>query len=153
MQVLYFAYASNMAEGVMTRLCPGHCLLGAAELPGHRLAFTRRSIRTASGVADIVRAPGQSAWGALYELDAADLAAIDEKEGNGWAYRRRHVGVRLAAHEHEQQAHAYAVIAPQEIEIRPSPEYLRGLLYAAGERGLPEDYVAELAVRCSALAP
>jgi gamma-glutamylcyclotransferase (GGCT)/AIG2-like uncharacterized protein YtfP len=148
-RLLYFAYGSNMAEEVMDRLCPGHRFLGAAELLGHRLAFTRRSIRTASGVADIVRADGQSVWGALYELDATQLAPIDEKEGNGWAYERRRIQVRLACDERELEAHAYAVIAPEDAEIHPSVKYLQGLLDAARERALPEEYVAELAAHCA----
>jgi gamma-glutamylcyclotransferase len=151
-RVRYFAYGSNMAGKVMDRLCPGHRLLGAAELADHRLAFTRRSIKTDSGVADIVRADGQSVWGALYELDATQLAAIDEKEGNGWAYRRRQVGVRLAIDGRELHAHAYSVIAPENAEIRPSAKYLQGLLDAARERGLPERYVGELAGRWATLA-
>jgi gamma-glutamylcyclotransferase (GGCT)/AIG2-like uncharacterized protein YtfP len=150
-RILYFAYASNMAEAVMDRLCPGHGFLGAAELRDHRLAFTRRSIRTASGVADIVRADGQSVWGALYRIDATQLAAIDEKEGNGWAYRRAQVCVWLGAGAGKRDAHAYAVITPEAAEIRPSRQYLHGLLDAARERGLPEDYVAELAARCATL--
>lgn len=152
-QILYFAYGSNMAEGVMDRLCRGHRFLATAELPGHRLLFTRRSIKTAGGVADIVPAHAHSVWGALYALDATQLAAIDEKEGNGWAYRRLQVRVRLAADERELDAHAYAVIAPEEVEIRPSPQYLQGLLDGARERGLPKGYVAELAARCMTLAP
>jgi gamma-glutamylcyclotransferase (GGCT)/AIG2-like uncharacterized protein YtfP len=150
MQTLYFAYGSNMAAGVMDRLCPGHRFLGAAQLCGHRLAFTRRSIRTGTGVADVLRAEGHTVWGALYELDAADLAAIDAKEGNGWAYQRRRVRVRLGPDARELDAHVYAVIAPEATEISPAPPYLLGLLDAARARGLPECYVAELAARSRA---
>ena len=89
----YFAYGRNMGTHAMELACPGHRFLGAAELREHRLAFTRRSLRTGTGVADILAAPGESVWGALYELDDAHLAAIDEKEGNGWAYERRAVRV------------------------------------------------------------
>jgi gamma-glutamylcyclotransferase len=147
MCIRYFAYGSNMSEGVMDRLCPGHRFLGAAQLPGHRLAFTRRSIRSGTGVADAVPADGQTLWGALYEIDAAGLTALDEKEGNGWAYQRREVRVRWGVDEHELDAYAYAVIAPDQDEIRPARPYLVGLLDAGRERGLPEDYVAELAAR------
>jgi gamma-glutamylcyclotransferase (GGCT)/AIG2-like uncharacterized protein YtfP len=143
--VRYFAYASNMAERVMNELCPGHRCLGAAELPEYRLAFTRRSIRTNTGVADVVHAPGHSVWGVLYELDEAMLAAIDAKEGNGWAYQRREVRVRADAAGPLLEAQTYAVIAPEEVEVAPSLEYLQGVLDAAELRGLPEDYVAALA--------
>lgn len=134
-----------MAAELMAQLCPGHRAVGTAELPNHRLAFTRRSIRTGTGVADIVSANGHSVWGVLYRLDDAMLAAIDEKEGNGWAYRRRLVCVRRDGGEVER-AHAYSVIAPEPVEVRPSPEYLHGLLEAARQRGLPDAYVAALAV-------
>ncbi len=143
--VAYFAYGSNMAAGVMTSLCAGHRFLGIAELPGHRLAFTRRSIRTGTGVADIVPADRQSVWGALYELDDAMLAAIDEKEGNGWAYRRGRVHVRPGGGEATQGAQAYSVIAREQAEVPPSPAYLSGLLDAANERALPDEYIAALA--------
>jgi len=69
-----------MAPTVMARLCPGHRYLGVARLDGYRLAFTRRSVRTGSGVADIVGAPGSTVWGVVYEIGEEDLAALDRKE-------------------------------------------------------------------------
>ncbi len=139
----YFAYGRNMGTRTMELACPGHRCLGAAELRDHRLAFTRRSLRTGTGVADVIAAPGASVWGALYALDPAQLAAIDEKEGAGWAYERRAVRV-TAADGGELEAFAYAVIAPDAEHVQPSPEYLQALLDGARERGLPEAYVAAL---------
>jgi gamma-glutamylcyclotransferase len=138
----YFAYGSNMAPTVMARLCPGHRCLGVARLDGYRLAFTRRSVRTGSGVADIVAAPGSTVWGVVYEIDEEDLAALDRKEGHGWAYVREHVTVRLESGT-EQQAVAYAVRS-KEPDVPPSPEYLGGLIAAARERRLPVTYVRNL---------
>ncbi len=142
---LYFAYASNMAAETMARLCPGHRFAGTAELRGHRLAFTRRSVRTGTGVADIVAACGQSVWGVLYELDAPMLAALDEKEGKGWAYERGPVRVHREGDTPARDALAYRVIAREDAEVRPSREYLHGLLGGARERALPDCYVAALA--------
>ena len=132
-----------MGSGAMELACPGHRCLGAAELRDHRLAFTRRSLRTGTGVADVLAAPGASVWGALYALDQAHLATIDVKEGNGWAYERR--AVRVIAGGDELEAFAYAVIAPDAEHVQPSREYLQALVEGARERGLPEDYVAVLA--------
>ena len=131
----------------MELACPGHRFLGAAELPDHRLAFTRRSLRTGTGVADVLAAPGASVWGALYSLEDAHLAAIDEKEGNGWAYERR--AVRVVAGEGEFEVFTYAVIAPDAEHVQPSREYLQALVEGARERGLPDDYVAALAAVAS----
>ncbi len=150
---LYFAYGRNMGTRAMELACPGHRYLGAAELRGHRLAFTRRSLRTGTGVADILAAPGESVWGALYELDDAQLSAIDEKEGNGWAYERRAVRVVPVSASGETsgeagggeiEAIAYAVIARDGEHVQPSREYLQALLDGARERRLPDVYVAAL---------
>jgi gamma-glutamyl AIG2-like cyclotransferase len=84
----YFAYGSNMAESVMAAHCSGHRYLGPADLPEHRLAFTRRSVRTLTGVADIVRADGQSVWGALYELDESDRSSRAGLEDVGGLHDR-----------------------------------------------------------------
>lgn len=140
---LYFAYGRNMSAGAIDAACPGNHFLGAAELRDHRLAFTRRSARTGTGVADILAAPGQGVWGALYELDdERELSAIDRKEGRGWAYERRAVRVLLGGQ--ARGAVAYAVIVPDGAHVPPSEEYMRALLDGARERRLPDAYVATL---------
>ena len=144
MSILYFAYGSNMDAATMERHCPGHRYVGVAELREHRLAFTRRSKRTGTGVADIVASPGKSVWGVLYELDDSQLAAIDEKEGNGWAYQRKLLTVVLHDGAAEHEAHAYAVIAPDDAHVPPSVEYLGLILAAARARGLPQSHLDAL---------
>lgn len=139
----YFAYGSNMAASVMLTVCPGHRYLGAAQLAAHRLAFTRRSIRTGSGVADIVADPAAEVWGALYALPHDALDALDRKEGVDFAYER--VPVRVQTPEGEElEAFAYAVALKEPVEITPSVEYLRGVLDAAIERALPAEYLRSL---------
>jgi len=151
---LYFAYGSNMSASVMAAVAPGHRFAGRARLPAHRLAFTRRSVRTGSGVADVVPDPAATVWGVLYELGAGDLGALDRKEGLGWAYGRRDVSV-VDDEGSVQTAFAFVVLAKAAHEIRPSDDYLRGLVEAATERGLPPAYVASLgaAARRSGAGP
>ncbi len=146
----YFAYASNVSRPVMEAACPRHRYLGRARLPGHRLAFTRRSVRTGTGVADVVVDPEREVWGALYELDEEDLAALDRKEGAGWAYGRQTVRV----HTEDGSAHdavAYVVLSKSPKEIRPSPAYARRLIEAGRERALPQGYVEALAASLAAV--
>jgi gamma-glutamylcyclotransferase (GGCT)/AIG2-like uncharacterized protein YtfP len=142
--ILYFAYGSNMDPELITRLCPGHHVLGVAELRDHRLAFTRRSARTGTGVADILAARGESVWGVLYELGESELAALDEKEGNGWAYQRKALTVLLHESAGQHEAHAYAVIAPEDEHVAPSRAYLELIRAAARSRGLPQSYLEAL---------
>jgi gamma-glutamylcyclotransferase (GGCT)/AIG2-like uncharacterized protein YtfP len=140
----YFAYASNMAPAVIMRLCPQHRYLGVARLADHRLAFTRRSVRTRTGVADIVQAPGETVWGVLYEIDDNGLAAIDRKEGHDWAYTRVTLPVRLEAGGPERTAVTYTVRFKEPAQVPPAREYLDLVIAAARERGLPGPYIERI---------
>jgi gamma-glutamylcyclotransferase len=133
--MLYFAYGSNMARGAM----PEARFVGPARLDGYRLALTRRSIRWQAGVLDIVAAPGQSVWGALFEMDGTDLERLDAKEGAGFAYRRIEVVL-----EDGTSASAYEVIDKEPVEVPPAAEYVALVLAGARECGLPGDWVREL---------
>jgi gamma-glutamylcyclotransferase len=144
MRPLYFAYGSNMDEGEIRDHCPSCRYLGTACLEEHRLAFTRRSIRSGTGVADVLPAPGHEVWGALYELDDKDLDALDSKEGRGWAYAREQKRVRLSTDGSEHDAIIYTVVLKEPAEVPPSRHYLIRLIAAAEHRALPEAYVATL---------
>lgn len=143
MLVRYFAYGSNMSAAVISDACPTHRVLGSARLRGYRLAFTRKSSRWNSGVADIVAAPETTVWGVLYEIDETDLAGLDRKEGYGSAYTRIPCDVSLRGRIHHR-AITYTVISKEPSEIPPSSEYLDTLMKGAEDRELPENYVAFL---------
>jgi hypothetical protein len=144
--IAYFAYGANMAESVMAEHCRGHVVVGVAELREHRFAFSRRSIRTGTGVADVVPDPEHSVWGVLYVLE--DLASIDAKEGAGWAYDRCSVTVWIDGASRE--AITYRVQRPEPAEVAPSDEYVARILSAARARGLPTAYIEELSARAAA---
>jgi gamma-glutamylcyclotransferase len=139
----YFAYASNMAPNVITRLCPRHRYLGVAHLADHRLAFTRRSVKTRTGVADIVQAAGETVWGVLYRIDDNELTAIDRKEGHDWAYTRVTLPVRLEGGP-ECAAVTYTVRFKEPAEVPPSRQYLDLVITAARERRLPGEYIKQI---------
>jgi gamma-glutamylcyclotransferase (GGCT)/AIG2-like uncharacterized protein YtfP len=138
----YFAYGANMSAAVMLVNCPEHRFVGAAVLAAHRLAFTRRSSRTGTGVADVVRDADGEVWGALYELSVGDLAQLDRKEGLGVAYLRETVSVLTS--DGARDALAYTVRVKEPVEVRPAAAYVRLLLDGAAERGLPRSYLASL---------
>lgn len=144
MTVNYFAYASNMAPEVIARLCPRHRYLGIACLSDHRLAFTRRSLKTNAGVANIVQEQGETVWGVLYEICDDELAAIDRKEGYDWAYTRIVLPVRLESSGSERIAVTYTVRSKESAEVLPSCQYLGRVIAAARARGLPGSYVERL---------
>ena len=79
--MLYFAYGSNMNWLQMQDRCPSARFLCRAVLPDYKLAFTRKSIKRGCGVADVVPAPGQTAWGVVYEISNLDVENLDRSEG------------------------------------------------------------------------
>jgi gamma-glutamylcyclotransferase len=137
---LLFAYGSNMAASEMEAWCPRHRFVGPARLDGFRVELRRRSIRWGGGAADIVASPGESVWGALYEVADGELDRLDRKEGEGFAYRQ--VEVDLAD---GRRATAYEVIDKEPREVPCTPEYAQLVVAGARERGLPEEWVRELA--------
>jgi gamma-glutamylcyclotransferase len=144
MRSLYFAYGSNMDAERMRAHCPTSRRVDFACLHGHRLAFTRRSVVSGTGVADVVAASRGVVWGVLYEVGDGDLEALDRKEGNGWAYAREQKSVTLAADRSVQSATVYTVLAKEPSEVQPSREYLERLIAAAEAHGLPGEYIATL---------
>lgn len=144
MRISYFAYASNMDPAVMAERCRSYTAIGPACLEGYELAFTRRSRRSGTGVADIVPAPSSHVWGVLYDVDESCLDSLDKKEGFGWAYDRVAVEVRLAADGSSHEAQTYIVLTKESSPVVPSQAYLDRLIAAAESAGLPEAYVAKL---------
>ena|SRR5664279_3564020 len=147
MPVHYFAYGSNMDELHLREHCPSALCLGAARLDAHRLAFLRRSVRTGTGVADVVADQGAVVWGAAFEIDEGDLGALDLKEGEGLAYARRGTVVTLRSQDAELLAQFYSVISKTDHEVTPSREYLTRMITAAETHDLPPGYVAALRSR------
>ena len=141
MPTLYFAYGSNMASSQLSAWGAEHRALGAAELPDHRVAFLRRSIRWQAGAADIVHAPGECVWGVLWELPFGP-GDLDAKEAAGDAYRRRAVAVRLDGT--TVSAMAYEVIEKEPQEVPPRREYVDLMIAGAREHGLPAAWLAHL---------
>jgi gamma-glutamylcyclotransferase len=138
-----FAYGSNMASAEIRVWCPEARFAGVARLRDRRFELRRRSLRWGGGAADIVPAPGEEVWGALYELPTGALDRLDAKEGEGFAYRR--VAVEVEAGGRRLAAEAYEVAVREPNEVPPTPEYAVLLVRAARERGLPEEWVARLA--------
>ncbi len=140
-RTLYFAYGSNLDLRQMRRRCPGSEVVGRARLPDYRLGFTRYATKRKGGVADIVPEPGAEVWGALYDVDDAGMASLDEFEGVPRAYRRIDVVV-LDDEGDEREAVAY--FANKTGEFAPGRAYLGLIITGCRDHKLPEEYVQGL---------
>jgi len=138
--VPYVAYGSCMSASSFGETAPGCRVVGRAEIPGRRVAFTRYSAGRGGGVADLLEAPGQAAEGVLYLLPPASLDALDRREGAPYCYRR--VMVPVVCGGRLFQALTYEVVSKAGREIAPHLEYVRLIMDGAGL--LSREYVESL---------
>ena len=139
--MLYFGYGSNIPKArIEARL--GHVeRLGAACLPGWRLAFHKRGA-DGSGKCNAVltRHPDDRLWGALDRLTEDQMEDLDRIEQG---YDRRTVEVRFE--EGPRTAGLYVAREDRiDPELRPWHWYKALVFAGARELDLPADYVASI---------
>jgi len=145
-----FVYASLLSQREMDRQCRTARFVELAWIEGRRVAFTKPSIKWGGHAADVVLAPGDRVWGAVYEVDAIDLRAIDDREGID--YRR--IAIELRGADGAPRAAAWVYEAHdhrRRPEAAPSSRYLATILDGARERALPVEYLTELERRIAGL--
>ena len=140
----YFAFGSNMLTERLRARCPSARALGLGVLPGWRLAFHKRS-RDGSSKADIEPAADEGqVIGVVFELDAADLKALDLAEGRGHGYESYAMNVELNGRSVACLAYT-AVPRYIDAKLRPYAWYRQLVLAGLVEHGAPEDYIATVA--------
>lgn len=96
--LLYLAYGSNLHPVRLGERVPSARLLGAVALPGFRLAFHVRG-QDDSGKGNLVAGSGAPpAYGAVYEIAAAEKPVLDRHEGD--SYRVTALEVTLGGRRH-----------------------------------------------------
>jgi hypothetical protein len=128
---LTFAYGSNIDAEAMAARCPGARMLGRARLPRHRVALLP------DGFATVVRDPGATAHGVLWELSFGDLAALDRYEGDGYVKVSQPV-----LREGLSPVRALIYIGrPNGGSSRAPENYMARIVTVAREVGLPLDHI------------
>ncbi|KAI9727501.1 MAG: hypothetical protein M1828_006443 [Chrysothrix sp. TS-e1954] len=160
---VYFGYGSNLWLDQMHRRCPESKYLGVGRLDGYRWMIMER------GYANVVfsdpkeghvpkkEAPRDSVYGLLYELNAADEAALDQNEGVPWAYTKEntttHVwwpvdGAKVNVNGTSSTATTLVYIDKKRIkDSQPKDEYIARMNHGindAVEKGVPQKYVDDV---------
>ncbi len=152
--MFYFAYGSNLDPEQMRSRCPGHQVVGLAELRDHRITFPLTSHDWGGGVAGVGVAHGESVWGVVYELSEPDLATLDRYEGfrgpgdQHNLYDRESASVQLVRADDgsfPRRLQAWIYVARSANPAPPSRRYLDVILRGARAHRLPDEYVAKLA--------
>lgn len=136
----YFAYGSNMSPERIRARAPSAVFVSRAYLEGHVLTFHKPGL-DGSGKCDACPSANSQdrVWGALYEVSAEDMKALDIYEGRGFAYLRKSVVVHTDAGQSET-AKVYVAIEQDDGQV-PYDWYLEHVLRGARVIGLPETYI------------
>ena len=137
--LLYFAYGSNMSRARLQARVGVVRALGWASLDHYRHAFDKHGEDgTAKG--NIVRAPGETVHGVLFELRFDQLEVLTVVEGGysgvELSVLRRSTGALCAARSFEALARVDG--------LAPSPEYLAHYRCGMEEHDLPSAYRAAI---------
>ena len=139
--VHYFAYGSNMLTTRLRARTPSARPLHLATLPGRRLAFHKQG-KDGSGKCDI--APGRPAdqvIGVVFQLDEAELPALDRAEGAGYGYARAEVIVRQETTELACVCYEATRIDPT---LQPFGWYRQLVIAGLLEHGAPDWYLRQV---------
>ncbi len=138
---VYFAYGSNMLRERLTARCPSARSIGEAAAPDHRIAFTKPSF-DGSGKATLVRAPGETAHGVLFEIAKDERDNLRRFEGDG--YRCREGFLVRAVGEDSLREVATCLAVETKDSLRPYDWYRALVVAGALQHALPEHHVAAL---------
>jgi len=136
--MLYFAYGSNLSLEQMKTRCPSSRLIGPGCLEGHRLDFTRYSVKWRGGTADVVEDLKEEVWGLIYGISTDDLHKLDGHEGYPDTYTRFQALIKTGKG-HISGVWVYKVVQKKPF-IPPTKEYLGIIKEAAVKFNFPEKY-------------
>ncbi len=141
--IWYFAFGSNMNERLFRERRHIRWLEArVGRLHGYRLVFSMGGGMKpgVSAPANIVEAPGETVYGALYLLPLHKFARLDNSEGKQydylWTEAEDLAGNRLPVVTYQVPGAAR--------EGQPGSAYLNVIREAARQRGLPAEYIAFL---------
>ncbi|KAH0547399.1 gamma-glutamylcyclotransferase-like [Cotesia glomerata] len=145
-KVLYFAYGSNLLTSRIRINNPSAMLYGIGRLEDYRLDFIGWSNLWNGAPATIVETPGFHVWGAIWELDVADIKNLDQQETGYNALQVdivTHSGAKYNCRVYQQikVPDAYVKLRKLPNPRRPSEIYLKIIVKGALDREIPIEYI------------
>jgi len=135
MNILYFAYGSNMCPIRMKKRAPSAVAIGTACLHHHHIIFNKLG-RDGTAKANIVVRRDASTYGVLYEVNAEEMELLDAEETG---YRRIE---KTILNHLNQKIRAQTYVAFQLTHQPLTTGWYKSLIIqGATEHGLPNDYI------------
>ncbi len=139
----YFAYGSNLSTVYMREYCPSTTFIQRASLPNYHIEFRRYSTDLQGGISSIIEAPGEMVYGVLYDIDEAELDALDILEDVPLGIYLRETFLVLGEDGRFHHADLYRVAHPDG-PYTPSAKYVDYMITGAQEHQINAQYTANL---------
>ena len=139
----YFAYGSNLSTRYLRDYCPSATFVMRAILPNFRVEFRRYSTEMRGGISSIIEAPSELVHGVIFEVDVAEIEALDILEDVPQGLYRRETFLVLDEASSWQRADLYRVVEPSG-PYTPAKQYIELMIEGATEHGLETTYIDRL---------
>lgn len=139
---LYFAYTSMIAPDRIGEIAPGATFRFIAHLPETKLIFPETNGKWDGALPSVRPEPGNTVWGAVFEISEAALEAIDGAEAEEGRVRTEMSAMDRSGHRYEVVTH----VLPEDRdgELQPSREYMAIVVRGSRHWELPTGWVAGL---------
>ena len=146
----YIAYGSNMSTAYLRDYCPSAKFIMRVYIPNYRLEFRRFSTDLQGGISSIIEAPGELIHGILYDIDQAEIEALDILENVPEGIYTRETFLVMGEDGQWHHGDLYRVAHPSG-PYKPAKRYVDWMIAGASEHNLAADYIARLVALCETL--
>ena len=138
--MLYFAYTANIEPARLAEVAPGASFEFIAHLPEWKMEFTIANGN--GGIPSVRPLPGNTVWGAVFDIPAGELSAIDDRESSEGRSRVETQAMDREGRRHDVITHVSANGDGNELE--PEHTYLSAMVRGGRHWSLPAGWVAAL---------
>ena len=140
--MLYFAYTTMIDPNRLKELAPGSDFLFVAHLPETQLIFPYKNGKWKGGLPSVKAEPGNTVWGAIFEVPQAELSALDIAEKEEGRVRTTFSAMDRSGKRHAVETHVYEENGSK--QHTPSSEYMRIVVAGSRHWQLPTGWIAGL---------
>lgn len=141
-QDYYFAYGSNLYQSRLQVRVPSACFVSLGQLQGYQLQFNKIGLdQSGKGNIEATGRPEDRVWGAVFQMDAAELPHLDRAESLGVGYERQCLNI-LTSQGH-LQAFTYLALLKDDT-LRPFHWYKAYVIQGALELSMPAAYIQQI---------
>lgn len=141
-KTLYFAYTAMISPRRLGVVAPGAEFQFIAHLPETRLIFPTSNGSWEGGLPSVRPEPGNTVWGAVFEIAEVELKAIDEAEADEGRKRANLSAMDRGGRRHEVVSHVFPESANG--DQTPSRKYMAMVVEGGRHWSLPAGWVAGL---------